>query len=69
MSLNRIIRETNLPYEEIREVIYKLLNKNYLKQDSRDRVRWFDRRATFYTNPLKRGEIDKIICNTKEFHG
>lgn len=42
-------------------LIRSLLCKGYIKQASSDRVKWDHNDATFYTEPSKRAEIDKLI--------
>jgi len=48
-------------------VLSFLLNslKGYIVQDSCDIVDWSNYKATFYTNPPKRKEIDKLIKQNK----
>lgn len=68
VSLKKIIE--NLEYlsrnirhdaSVVRIGIRSLLDKGYIKQDSRDTVNWDDLEATFYTKPEKRVEIDKRL--------
>jgi len=61
MSLTNICQTTNLPKEEVTPAIHSLLCKGFIKQDSRDRVKWDHDDATFYTNQTKQKEIDGLI--------
>jgi len=49
------------PSNQLKSTVHPLLCKGYICQDSRDRVKWNHNHATFYTDPLKRGEIDRLI--------
>jgi len=61
MSLKEICQNLSLPKEEIIETIRSLKCKELIKQDSRDKVKWDNDDATYYTNPSKRKEIDELI--------
>ncbi len=54
---------------EVKYLIHSLLVRRYIKQDRRDKVKWYDDSATFYTTPEKRGEIDGIIKDFKSSAG
>lgn len=47
--------------EEVKHCIYALLQRGFIRQDGRDKVKWDDDSATFYTVPEKRRDIDRII--------
>lgn len=61
LSLRTICEEIDLPLEELKPLIHSLLCKGYIKQDSRDRVKWDHDDATFYTDSSKREEINGLI--------
>ena len=61
MSLKSIYQTLNLPKAEIIPAIHSLLCKGYINQDSRDKVKWVQDDATFYTEQSKREEIDGLI--------
>ena len=61
LSLRTICDKTGLSREELLPLIHSLLCKGYIKQDSRDRVKWDHDDATFYTESSKRAEIDGLI--------
>ncbi|RMB00050.1 class II glutamine amidotransferase [Hydrogenothermus marinus] len=61
LSFRTICDNVGLSREELLPSIYSLLCKRYIKQDSRDRVKWDHDDATFYTEPSKRSEIDGLI--------
>ncbi len=61
LSLKEIAESVKSPIEEVKTVIYSLLCKGYLRQDGRDRVNWDHENATFYTEPSKRREIDRLL--------
>lgn len=61
VSLISICNNLSLSGEEIKHAIHSLLCKGFIRQDSRDRVKWNDNDATFYTVPSKREEIDGMI--------
>ena len=65
LSLRDIIDRVNRPEKDVRENVHSLLCKGYIVQDSRDIVDWSNYKATFYTNPPKRKEIDKLIKQNK----
>ena len=65
LNLIRICQTLNLSKEEVAPAIHSLLNKGYIKQDSRDSVLWNHNEATFFTEPSKREEIDKLIKNER----
>lgn len=61
LSLRTICDNIGLSREELLPLIHALLCKGYIKQDSRDRVKWDQNDATFYTESSKRAEIDRLI--------
>lgn len=61
LSLRAICENIDLSREELQPLIHSLLCKGYIKQDSRDRVKWDHDDATFYTESSKREEIDGLI--------
>jgi len=61
ISLEKIIERSRLSEAKAKQIVFSLLCKGYIRQDSRDTVKWHDRRATFYTEPSKREEIDRLI--------
>ena len=61
LSLREIIEKAKYPKIEVKSIVHTLICKRYIRQDSRDRVKWDNDNATFYTNPQKRKEIDKLI--------
>lgn len=61
VSLIRIYQTLNLPKAEITPAIHSLLCKGLIKQDSRDKVKWNQDDATYYTKLSKREEIDGLI--------
>lgn len=61
ISLKGICQAINLPKEKVTRAIHSLLCKGFIKQDSRDMVKWDHNDAMFYTNPNKREEIDGLI--------
>jgi len=61
LELKRICEELKYPIDNVKPEIYSLLCKGYIRQDSRDNVSWDSNSATFYTEPSKRSEIDKLI--------
>jgi len=61
VSLISIYQTLNSPKEEITPAIHSLLCKGFIKQDSRDRVKWDHDDATYYTEPCKREEINGLI--------
>jgi glutamine amidotransferase len=63
LSLAEIINETQYSAEEVKSFMHELLSKGYIKQDSRDTVKWSNNGATFYTVKSKRDEIDTMIGN------
>jgi glutamine amidotransferase len=60
-NLNRLSR--NIKYDDsvVKVGIKSLLDREYIKQDSRDSVDWGDLEATFYTKAEKRAEIDERL--------
>ena len=68
VKLRRIVMELQDKYDrdEIKRHIKYLLCHQYIRQDGRDRVRWFNLEATFYTNPRRRAYIDKILSDYGE---
>ena len=61
VSLINIYQRLNSPKEEITPAIHSLLCKGFIKQDSRDRVKWDHDDATYYTESSKSEEIDGLI--------
>jgi len=61
LSLKEIAETLEYPIKEIKSTIHSLLCKGYIHQDSRDSVNWNHKNATFYTEPSKRKEIDRLI--------
>ena len=61
MKLETIAAAMNYPLPKMRSIIRSLVLKGYLRQDSRDRVDWKHRKATYYTVPSKRKEIDELL--------
>ncbi|HOM87642.1 MAG TPA: class II glutamine amidotransferase [Spirochaetota bacterium] len=61
LSLKAICEYLGLSCEEIKPQVHSLLCKGFIKQDSRDRVKWDDNDATFYTESSQRAEIDSLI--------
>lgn len=61
LSLRTICDNIGSSREELLPLIHSLLCKGYIKQDSRDRVKWDHDDATFYTESSKRAEIDGLI--------
>lgn len=61
LSLSEIARDLGYEISEIKPAIHSLLCKGYIRQDSRDKVKWNHDNATFYTEPSKREEIDALI--------
>jgi len=64
VSVEEICQEFDLTFDKAKEIIDELLAKRYIRQDSRDAFRWHERatpEATFYTEPSKRREIDRIL--------
>ena len=61
VSMISICQALNLPKEEVTIAISLLLCKGFIKQDSRDRVKWDRDDATFYTDSSKREEIDELV--------
>ncbi|WP_423792691.1 class II glutamine amidotransferase [Methanocaldococcus indicus] len=47
--------------DDVKIGIKSLLDKGYIKQDSRDTVNWDNVKATFYTRKNKRDEIDREL--------
>ena len=61
LSLKEIAETLEYPIKEIKSTIHSLLCKGYIHQDSRDSVNRNHKNATFYTEPSKRKEIDRLI--------
>lgn len=61
LSLRRIVENSKYSENEVKIAVYSLLCKRYIRQDNRDKVKWDNMDATFYTEPSKRREIDKVI--------
>jgi len=61
LSLKEIAETLEYPIKDIKSAIHSLLCKGYIRQDSRDNVNWNHKNATFYTEPSKRKEIDRLI--------
>jgi len=69
VSLKEILSRVKCSEEEIKISIRSLLDKHYLRQDRRDTVPWNNYEATFFTEPVKRNVIDRILktkVNTQE---
>jgi len=66
LSLKEVIEKTGYSKGEVKSAVCSLLCKQYLRQDSRDKISWDNDNATFYTNPFKRGKIDRLIKNDKK---
>jgi len=60
-NLNCLSRNIRYDDSVVKIGIRSLLDKEYIKQDSRDAVDWDDLEATFYTKPEKRAEIDEKL--------
>ena len=61
LSLRTIIEKTNVSPDETVSALNALIGKGYVRQDSRDNVKWNHENATFYTERSKRDEIDALI--------
>lgn len=61
LSLRTICDNIGSSREELLPLIHSLLCKGFIKQDSRDKVKWNHDDATYYTEPSKREEIDGLI--------
>lgn len=61
LSLKEIAEGLECSIDEVKPVIHSLLCKGYIRQDGHDRVKWHYDNATFYTEPLRRKEIDELI--------
>jgi len=61
LSLKEIIEKAGYSKNEVKSAVCSLLCKQYLRQDSRDKVSRGNDNATFYTNPFKREKIDRLI--------
>lgn len=61
LNLRTICDNIGSSHEELLPLIHSLLCKGYIKQDSRDRVKWDHDDATFYTDSSKKEEIDGLI--------
>ena len=61
LSLRELIEKVDNSKMEITSAIRSLLCKGYILQDSRDKVKWNNDNATFYTNPARRKEIERWI--------
>jgi len=61
LTLKTIGENIDLSREKLKPLIHSLLCKGYIRQDSRDRVKWNHDNASFYTEPSKREEIDGLI--------
>lgn len=62
LNLREIIMRSSYSSKEVKECVHSLLCRGYIRQDSRDNeVKWNNDKATFYTNPAKREEIDRLI--------
>lgn len=61
LSLSRIIEKSERSPNEVRSAVHLLLWRGYIRQDSRGKVKWNHDDATFFTNPRKREEIDRLI--------
>ena len=62
VSLKKITEKLEKSIDnEIKSTIHSLLCKGYIRQDSRDRVKWNHEDATFYTESSRREKIDRLI--------
>jgi len=61
VSIRDISRNLHLDIDETRENVIYLVEKEMLRQDSRDRVPPEDPDVTFYTNPDVRRVIDSLL--------
>lgn len=61
VSLGNIAESLDWSEEQVKSALRSLIDKGYLRQDRRDAVNWDDYRATFFTNPRKRGVIDELL--------
>ena len=61
LSLKAVCENLGLTREEIKPQVHLLLCKGLIKQDSRDKVKWDQDDATYYTEQSKRKEIDGLI--------
>jgi predicted glutamine amidotransferase len=60
-SLEKIVNNAGKSIQEIKQHIQLLIQKKYVTQDSRIKVRWDSLDAIYYTNSSKRKEIDSAI--------
>jgi len=57
-----IMRSSYSSSKEVKECVHSLLCRGYIRQDRRDnKVKWNNDKATFYTDPSKRTEIDRLV--------
>lgn len=61
LSLRKIIEKAGYSKIEVKSAVRSLLCKGYIRQDSRDTVKWNNDNATFYTNPPLREKIKELI--------
>lgn len=61
LSLKEISKKLKYSDDEIKKSIFSLLKRKYLRQDSRDKVKWNNENAIYFTEPAKRKEIDNLI--------
>jgi len=57
LEMKKIIENIEYPEIEVKLRIHSLLLKGYIRQDSREEVKWDSNSATFYTNSTFREEI------------
>ncbi len=58
VSLGKIAETLLYSKDEVASAIRSLLEKRYVRQDRRDKVSWDHEKATFFTEPSRREEID-----------
>ncbi len=61
VSLEKIADSLRVDIDDTKELISSLVSKKFIKQDSRDEVDQFHRKATYYTRRSKRDEIDRRL--------
>lgn len=61
VSLRKISEDAKQPSDDVKPAVRSLLCKGYIRQDARDEVDWNHPDATYYTEPSRREEIDKLI--------
>lgn len=60
-SVLMIANSVSLKIWNVPPLIDKLINLEYIRQDSRDNVDPYNPGATYYTVPRKREEIDRLL--------